>query len=51
MSCCIYSGLVDPFELLANIEAHIVKAKEEASSWKEIMDRIDWCLIACEEEN
>ena len=51
MSCCIYLGLVDPFELLANIEAQIVKAKEEASSLKEIIDRIDRWLTACEQEN
>lgn len=47
----IDSGLVDPSELLANIEAEIVKAKEEALSRKEIMDRIDRWLAACEEEN
>ncbi|BBG94624.1 MAP65/ASE1 microtubule associated protein family protein [Prunus dulcis] len=47
----IDSGLVDPSELLANIEAQIVKAKEEALSRKEIMDRIDRWLFACEEEN
>ena len=45
------SGLVDPSELLDNIEAEIVKAKEEAISRKEIMDRIDRWLAACEEEN
>ena len=45
------SGLVDPSELLLNIEAEIVKAKEEALSRKEIMDRIDRWLAACEEEN
>ncbi|KAI9390127.1 hypothetical protein POPTR_008G139700v4 [Populus trichocarpa] len=47
----IDSGLVDPSELLANIEAQIVRAKEEAISRKEIMDRIDRWLSACEEEN
>ncbi|CAL8995269.1 unnamed protein product [Prunus brigantina] len=47
----IDSGLVDPSELLANIEAQIVKAKEEALSRKEIMERIDRWLFACEEEN
>lgn len=45
------SGLVDPSELLANIEAQITKAKEEAVNRKEIMDRIDRWLAACEEEN
>ncbi|XWS22937.1 hypothetical protein CRYUN_Cryun29cG0078500 [Craigia yunnanensis] len=47
----IDSGLVDPFELLANIEAQITEAKNEALSRKEIMDRIDRWLSACEEEN
>lgn len=47
----IDSGLVDPSELLANIEAQIVKVKDEAQSRKEIMDRIDRWLAACEEEN
>ncbi|CAN1839265.1 65-kDa microtubule-associated protein 6 [Linum perenne] len=47
----IDSGLVDPGELLANIDAQITKAKEQAMSRKEIMDRIDRWLAACEEEN
>ncbi|KAK7273560.1 hypothetical protein RIF29_14616 [Crotalaria pallida] len=47
----IDSGLVDPSELLANIEAQIVKAKDDALSRKEITDRIDKWLSACEEEN
>ncbi|GMH26278.1 hypothetical protein Nepgr_028121 [Nepenthes gracilis] len=47
----IDSGLVDPSELLGNIEAQIVKAKEEALSRKEIIDRIDRWLSVCEEEN
>ncbi|AEE29208.1 hypothetical protein ISN45_At01g014860 [Arabidopsis thaliana x Arabidopsis arenosa] len=47
----IDSGLVDPSELLTNIELHINKIKEEAHSRKEIIDRIDRWLSACEEEN
>ncbi|XP_076914670.1 65-kDa microtubule-associated protein 6-like [Bidens hawaiensis] len=47
----IDSGLVDPSELLANIEAQISKVKAEALSRKEIMDRIERWLSACEEEN
>ncbi|KAG2259723.1 hypothetical protein Bca52824_079017 [Brassica carinata] len=47
----IDSGLVDPSELLANIEAQIKRIKEEAQSRKEIIDRIDRWLSACEEEN
>ncbi|XP_065855901.1 65-kDa microtubule-associated protein 6-like [Euphorbia lathyris] len=50
-SALIDSGLVDPSELLANIEVQIVKAKEEAMSRKEVMDRIDRWLAVCEEEN
>jgi len=42
---------VDPSELLANIEAQIIKAKDEALSRKEVTDRIDKWLSACEEEN
>ncbi|KAL3830714.1 hypothetical protein ACJIZ3_019516 [Penstemon smallii] len=47
----IDSGLVDPCELLANIESQIYKAKDEALSRGEIMDRIDKWLSACNEEN
>ncbi|KAI8538580.1 hypothetical protein RHMOL_Rhmol09G0115000 [Rhododendron molle] len=47
----IDSGLVDPCELLANIEAQISKTKDEALSRKEIMDKIERWLSACEEEN
>lgn len=47
----IDSGLVDPCELLANIEEQINKAKDEAVSRKEIIDRIERWLSACEEEN
>ncbi|KAH0869495.1 hypothetical protein HID58_076517 [Brassica napus] len=50
-SALIDSGLVDPSELLAKIEMHINKIKDEAQSRKDIMDRIDRWLSACEEEN
>lgn len=46
-----FTGLVDPSELLANIEAQITKVKDEALSRKEVTDRIDKWLSACEEEN
>ncbi|KAL5722033.1 hypothetical protein ACHQM5_005603 [Ranunculus cassubicifolius] len=46
----IDGALVDPCELLANIEAQITKSKEEAANRKEIMDKIDRWLAACEEE-
>ncbi|RRT78127.1 hypothetical protein GW17_00030753 [Ensete ventricosum] len=47
----VSSWLVDPSELLANIEAQIVKVKEESISRKDITDRISKWLAACEEEN
>nr|XP_016507214.1 PREDICTED: 65-kDa microtubule-associated protein 6-like [Nicotiana tabacum] len=50
-SAMIDSGLVDPCELLANIEAQINNVKDEALSRKEIMDRIERWLSACDEEN
>lgn len=51
-SCAMMeSGLVDPGELLASIEAQIDIAKEEALSRKEIMDRVERWLSACEEES
>ncbi|CAI9768488.1 unnamed protein product [Fraxinus pennsylvanica] len=45
------SGVVDPCELLANIDIQMNKAKDEAWSRKEIMDKIDRWLAACDEEN
>lgn len=42
---------MDPCELLSSIEEQINKAKDEASSRKEIIDRIERWLSACEEEN
>ncbi|KAL3370054.1 hypothetical protein AABB24_007207 [Solanum stoloniferum] len=50
-SAMINSGLVDPCELLANIEAQINKVKDEALSRKEIMDKIERWLSSCDEEN
>ncbi|XP_042457233.1 65-kDa microtubule-associated protein 6-like [Zingiber officinale] len=45
------SCLVDPSELLANIEAQITKVKEESTIRKEIIDRVNKWLLACEEED
>lgn len=50
-SCAmIDSGLVDPSELVANIEEQIMKAKEESMIRKDIMDRVNKWQAACEEE-
>ncbi|KAG8062375.1 hypothetical protein GUJ93_ZPchr0003g18173 [Zizania palustris] len=46
----IDSGLVNPSELMASIEEQIVKAKEEQQCRKEIMDKLNRWLLACEEE-
>jgi protein regulator of cytokinesis 1 len=45
-----HTGNIDPSELLANIESQILKAKEESLSRKDIMDRINKWIVACDEE-
>ncbi|KDP28747.1 hypothetical protein JCGZ_14518 [Jatropha curcas] len=42
---------VDPVHLLEEMELEIVKVKEEASSRKEILDKVEKWLTACEEES
>lgn len=46
----IESGAVDPACLLEQIELQITKAKEEALSRKEILEKIEKWLGACQEE-
>ncbi|KQJ90473.1 65-kDa microtubule-associated protein 7 [Brachypodium distachyon] len=46
----IDSGTIDPSEILANIESQILKAKEESLSRKDIMERINKWIAACDEE-
>ncbi|KAF7044143.1 hypothetical protein CFC21_053409 [Triticum aestivum] len=46
----IDSGLVNPSELMASIDDQIAKAKEEHQSRKDIMEKINKWLLACEEE-
>ncbi|CAL4913471.1 unnamed protein product [Urochloa decumbens] len=46
----IDSGLVDPCELLSSIEVQIAKANEESLTRKDIMERVDKWLSACDEE-
>lgn len=48
--CLLHLGLIDPSELLANIESQILKAKEESLSRKDIMERINKWIAACGEE-
>ncbi|XP_019183039.1 PREDICTED: 65-kDa microtubule-associated protein 1-like isoform X1 [Ipomoea nil] len=44
------SGNIEPAELLAKMDDQIAKAKEEASSRREILDKIEKWMFACEEE-
>ncbi|KAI3693292.1 hypothetical protein L6452_33126 [Arctium lappa] len=44
------SGAIDPLYLLEQVEFQISKVKEEASSRKDILEKIDKWLAACEEE-
>ncbi|XP_031479318.1 65-kDa microtubule-associated protein 3 [Nymphaea colorata] len=47
----IESGVIDLGFVLEQLEAQIAKAKEEAFSRKEILEKVDKWLAACEEEN
>ncbi|KDP39198.1 hypothetical protein JCGZ_00955 [Jatropha curcas] len=47
----IDSGNVEPAELLADMDNQISKAKEEALSRKEILDKVEKWMSACEEES
>ncbi|KAK7300011.1 hypothetical protein RJT34_10842 [Clitoria ternatea] len=47
----IDSGNVEPTELLADMDNQIAKAKEEALSRKDILDKVEKWMSACEEES
>ncbi|KAF8409643.1 hypothetical protein HHK36_005721 [Tetracentron sinense] len=47
----IDSGNVEPSELLADMDNQIVNGKEEALSRKEILDKVEKWMSACEEES
>lgn len=47
----IDSGNVEPADLLADMDNQITKAKEEAVSRKEILDKVEKWMSACEEES
>ncbi|XP_024536274.1 65-kDa microtubule-associated protein 1 [Selaginella moellendorffii] len=51
ISALIDSGMIDAADLLSNMEDQIGKAKEEAFYRKEIMDKIERWIAACEEES
>uniref|UniRef100_M4DD99 Uncharacterized protein n=1 Tax=Brassica campestris TaxID=3711 RepID=M4DD99_BRACM len=45
------SGVKDPEQLLEQIDSEIAKVKEEASSRKEILEKVEKWMTACEEES
>lgn len=47
----IDSGNVEPAELLDDMDDQITKAKEEVLSRKEILDKVEKWMLACEEES
>ncbi|CAH9063846.1 unnamed protein product [Cuscuta epithymum] len=47
----IDSENIEPTELLADMDRQILKAKEEALSRKEILDKVEKWMSACEEES
>lgn len=47
----IDSGDVEPAELLADMDNQIANAKDEALSRKDILDKVEKWMSACEEES
>jgi len=47
----IDSGNIEPSELLTDMDKQIAAAKEEALSRKEILDKVEKWMSACEEES
>ncbi|KAL5208796.1 hypothetical protein ABZP36_033231 [Zizania latifolia] len=47
----VESGNMEPSELIADMDSQILKAKEEALSRKEILDKVERWISACEEES
>jgi len=47
----IESSSFEPSELLADMENQILKANEESLSRKDILERVDRWMSACEEES
>lgn len=47
----IDSGNIEPSELIADMDNQILKAKEEALSRKEILEKVERWMSTCEEES
>lgn len=45
------SGAVDPMYLLEQIELQIARVKEEASCRKEVLEKVEKWIVACQEES
>lgn len=45
------SGNIEPSELLADMDAEILKARDEAFSRKDILEKVEKWMSACEEES
>ena len=48
--CFAFTGVVDPAFILEQIELQVAKVKEEAFSRKEILEKVEKWLSACDEE-
>lgn len=46
-----FTGTVDPLHLLEHIDLQISKVREEASSRREILEKVEKWLAVCEEES
>lgn len=46
-----HTGAADPVIMLEQIEIQMTKLKEEAFNRKEILDKVEKWMIACEEES
>ena len=51
ITAIINSGKIEPAELFADMDSQILKAREEVLGRKEILDKVDRWMSACEEES
>lgn len=47
----IEAGSIEPSELIADMDNQILKAKEESFSRKDILDKVERWMSACDEES
>ncbi|XP_006647805.1 65-kDa microtubule-associated protein 1-like [Oryza brachyantha] len=51
LQALIESGNMEPSQLIADMDSQILKAKDEALSRKEILDKVERWISSCEEES